>query len=130
MDLVEDTNANKLDELSGLLKESIAMCKEDRKMAIENYKDLRDQLDSILARDMESSEDGKVEAEVNKALKLVFESGKRMENVISAITKILVTQLANESREKVAANIFGGGNFNPHKQIVNQPVDLNKLLED
>jgi len=121
--------ANRLNELTELLRESIIMCKEDRKMAKDNYSALRQQLDNILDSDLESSEDGKLEQELNKALKLVFESGSRMESVISAITKILITQLTNESREKVAAT-FTGGSFDPKKQIINQPIDLKAMIED
>ncbi|HQM96602.1 MAG TPA: hypothetical protein PK705_06320 [Clostridia bacterium] len=119
------------DELIGLLREALVICREDRKIAKDNYNSLRSQLDDILARDMESSEDGKIEQEVNRALKLVFDSGNRMESVITTITKILVTQLTNESREKVAQSVFGGGGPGLNgRKIIDQPVDLKGLLTE
>jgi len=123
---------NKLEELTVLLKKSIAICDEDRKLAKDNYTNLREQLDVILEKEMEGSEEFKLESEVNKALKLVFESANRMEAVISTISKVLISQINNESRERVAANIFGGGDFNGNgmKRIVTSPVNLKEIMDD
>jgi len=127
---MDENNIKRLDELTDLLRDSIKLCKEDRKLAKDNYDALRSQLDNIIDSGMESSEDGRIEQETNRALKLVFESGTRMESVINTITKILVAQLNAESRERVAANIFGNnGGFNP-KQIVNKAIDLRGLLDE
>jgi hypothetical protein len=118
-----------LEELTKLLRESINMCREDRKAAKANYEALRKQLDDILERGMESSEDGRVEQEVNKSLKLVFEAAQRADKVIDSITKILVVQLNNESRERVANSLIGG-NFPGSKQIVTGPVDIKMLIDE
>ena len=122
-------NAAKISELTDLLRESIVMCREDRKLAKNNHESLRKQLDNILDTGVEGSEEGKIEAEVNKSLKLVFDSGSRMESVIAAITKVLIAEMANTSRETIASNIFGGGNFNP-RQIVKGPIDIKQLMND
>jgi hypothetical protein len=120
---------NKIDELTTLLRKSIAICEKNRTLAENNYNNLRSQLNDILETGVEGSEEYKLEKEVNNALKLVFESGARMDAVINTISKILVTQMTNESRERAALSFVQGGAFNG-KQIVNQPVNLSGLLEE
>ena len=127
---MEEKNNDKLNELTVLLKESIKISKEDRELAKKNYDELKTQLESVLDTGVEGSEEYKLEREVNSALKLVFQSGDRLEKVIDAITKVIVSQINAESRESIANNIFGGGAWNGSKKIIDSPVNLKKLLED
>jgi len=128
--MTENNNSEKLDELTSLLKESIKISQEDRKIAKQNYNDLKQQLEIILETGVEGSEEYKLEREVNNALKHVFASGDRMEKVIDSITKVMVAQLNAESKEAIANNIFGGGGWNGSKKVIDSPVNIKKLLED
>jgi len=111
----------KLTELSKLLRDSIQLYQDDRELAVNNFNDLKKQLEDVLGGGFEMSEDAKLEAEVNKALKLVFEASKKLDNVIYNVTQVIIAQLNNESREKIAEK-FTAGNFIPQK-----PVDFQKL---
>jgi len=113
---------DKLGELSELLKKAINLYEEDRNLALKNYKDMKGQLENVLDQDFEMSQDGILEAEVNKALKLVFESSKKLDKVIFHVTNVVIAQLNNESREKIADKFQAGGGLIPNK-----PVDFNKL---
>jgi len=115
---------DQLNELTVLLKQAIALYAEDRKIAIENYEDFRKQLDDILSVQDQSEEAG-IEGEVNKALKLVFESGKRLDAVIQTVAKIIMTQMHSESREKAAALIAGKDPTKP----IDGPINITGLLE-
>jgi len=114
-----------LEKLIELLEEAIDLYRRDRTMAIDNYDQFRDQLDNILKTGMESSEEGKIEKEVNIALRSVFESAKRLDSVIMTVTKILVTQLNTESRERTAGILAGKNN-----EYIDAPVNISKLLEN
>ena len=117
-------------QLTKLLEETIGMFRENRAMAKKNHENLRDQLDNILAQGLEGSEESRLEKELNISLKLVFESGSRMEAVIESLTKILIASMNNESRERVASNIFGGNFGQEGKRLVTGKVDLKALLND
>jgi len=117
---------NKLQELTSLLQKSLDLYEKDRMMAIQNYNALRKQLDKILI-ETEMSEEGKIEKETNSALKLVFNSGKRLDNIILTISKIITNQTNSESKERIA-NILTG-NMSDGK-LINKPVDITKLLEE
>lgn len=113
--------ASDIRRLSELLEKVILIFEDDRKMALKNYDNFRGQLDKILANGMESSEDGKVEAEVNKALKNVFDSATRLQGVIDTISKVIIANLNNEARKEVAAM------FNPTGTL--KRVNIASLLD-
>lgn len=117
-------------ELTQLLSEAIAIFREDRRLARTNYDQLREQLDSIIDQGLEGSEEYRLEKEVNQALRLVFDSGNRMEKVIESITKILVTEINAESRERVAQNVFGVQFGDSGKRFVQGQVNIRELLND
>jgi len=115
---------NDVDELTNLLRKSIEIYEKDRKLAIQNYEDLEKQLEVILDNGFEMSEEAKLEKEKNNALKLVIESGKRLDNAITTISKIIITQLNGESRERAAGLLSGEQGY------VNDAVNVHDLLTD
>lgn len=118
-----DQQNDKLDKLTKLLEKALKIYEEDRALSIKNYNKFREQLDNILSQEFEMSQEGRLEAEVNKALKHVFDSGQRLDNVINAVKNILVNQMHSESREKIAKEIFGNGRLGG-------PADIRQLLEN
>ena len=122
-------NTNDAQDLTKLLLETINVFKEDRKLAKDNYDALRTQLDNILDKDLEGSEEYRLEAAVNMALKLVFASAERLESVVESITKITIANLTNESRERVAQTFIGGGGNYGNQPIVGK-VDISALLAE
>lgn len=112
-------DGNKLNELSDLLKEGLTIYRQDREIALKNYNDLKRQLSNILEGDYEMSEEAKLEAECNKALKLVMDASKRYDEVVRRVTEIISKQLENESREKISKNLGG--------LIPRHPVDFRNL---
>jgi len=112
-------DGNKLNELSELLKEGLCIYRQDREIALRNYNDLKSQLSKILEGDFEMSEEAKLEAECNKALKLVMDASKRYDEVVRRVTEIISKQLENESREKISKNLGG--------LIPRHPVDFRNL---
>ena len=118
-----DEHSEKISQLTKLLQQSIALYEEDRKLAIQNYESLRDQRDHVVNElNLEMSEEGKLEKEMNTALKLVFESGKRLDQMIETLSKLMITQLNNEARERIAGTLAGS------ERTVQKPVDLRELL--
>ena len=117
-------NVDQLDKLSGLLESLLTIFTSDRDLAINNYDGFKRQLDKILAGGFEISEDCALEGELNRALKLVFESSKRLETVIETVSKVLLQQLNNESRERVADKLAGG------MMLPNKPVNIHNLIEE
>lgn len=114
------------EELVALLQSAISIFKEDRKIAKDNFDALRDQLDNILAQDLEGSEEYKLEKEMNTALKLLFDSGHKLEKVIESITKIIIAAMTNESKERVASKIFGDGTDGKY---ITKPINITELLD-
>lgn len=111
----------KLNELSNLLKESIDLYRADRDLALKHYKDIKSQLENVLDQEFEMSQDGILESESNKALKLVFDASKKLDKVIYYISNVVIAQLNNESREKIATSLASGG------MIPSKPVDFKQL---
>lgn len=122
---------NKFEELSKLLKDALAVYEADRALAIKNYNDMKTQLKNILEQDFEMSQDGILENEVNNALKLVFAASAKLDKVISQVSKIINTQLVNESREKIAQTFSQGGNGNliPNKAVNFREIQQRKQQE-
>ena len=115
----EDTDLRKL---SSLLEKILAIFEYDRKLAITNYEKLREQLDNILKNGVESSEDGRIESEVNKALKNVFDSATRLQGVIDTTSRVIIAQLNADAKRDVASIFNQGGGF--------KKVNIQNLLED
>jgi len=118
---------DKFKELSNLLKQALDIYQEDRKIALKNYNAMKSQLDDILSNGFDMSEEGKIEAECNKALKLLFTSGERLDGVIQTISKIIMTQLNNETKENIAAQIFSSMDGT---RKITTPIDISNLLEE
>jgi len=114
-----------LSQLTDKLFEVIEIFKEDRQLALDNYKDISAQMDKILEV-AHSSEDAKLEKEKNVALKLVFDSANRLEMVVKTLTEILVNQMNAESRERIAKHLASGAG-DPSKQIPSGAIDLTKI---
>jgi hypothetical protein len=110
-----------LDKLVALLERTLAIYEEDRNRAIENYDNIQKQLDNILD-DAHMSEDGKIETELNKALDLVFKSSNKLETVIKTITNITISQLNNESRERVAKVLVD--------RVPDKAIDFDEMMKD
>lgn len=111
-----------------LLEDSVTLYKKDRQMAIDNYEMLRDQLKQITTI-QEMSEEGKLEKEVNMALKNVFLSGERLDAVIQSLSKILIGSMNAQARVQ-AAQAFSGIANNSNEKVITAPIDIGKLLAD
>ncbi len=128
-------NDQKLNKLSELLQESISIYRTDRDRAVEHFNDMKSQLSAILSGPFEMSEEAALERECNKALKLVFESSKRLDEVIKRVTELIITQLNNESKEKIVQNMGnmipdGAVNFNALRNRRSGQKELNYDEED
>lgn len=113
----------RLERLSQLLEKSLQVGEENRQLAIQNYKLLKYQLESIYAS-ADMTEDAKLESEVNKSLQLVLNTSKDLDKVIDAIVKIITTQLNSESREKISETFTRSGGLIPKK-----PVDFDAIIQ-
>lgn len=121
-DNIQPQNETDLRKLSGLLEKILTIFESDRKLAETNYKKLREQLDNILDTGVEASEDGRIEAEVNKALKHVFDSATRLQGVIDTTSRVIIAQLNADAKRDVASIFNQGGGF--------KKVNIQNLLED
>lgn len=110
-----------LDRLVSLLERTLAIYEEDRATALTNYRDIKNQLEQILD-DAHMSEDGKIESEMNRALDLVFKSSNKLETVIKTITTITISQLNNESRERVAKVLVD--------RVPDKAIDFDEMMKD
>lgn len=111
---------NSLEELTKLLKENLELYKQDREIALKNYNLLKTQLQEIHAQDNLMSEDAALEKQLNIALSLVFKSGERLDNIIQTITRVIITQLNTQSREKIAQQL--------KDTIPQKPINFAQLL--
>lgn len=127
MSINNSNMGDKLKELSNLLKQALTIYQEDRKIALKNYNEMKGQLNSILESGFDMSEEGKIENECNKALKLLFLSGERLDNVIQTISKIIITQLNNETKQEIAKHIFSGDDGT---KKITSPVNITNLLKE
>ena len=114
-------------EMNKLLRQAVTLYEEDRAMAESNFRSLSAQLESV-KNDFEMSENGALEAEVNKALKLVFESGRRLDAVLQTVAKLLMTQMHADSRIETARIMAGA--MSGQNQQLQGPADIRALLEE
>lgn len=114
----------KAEQVTKLLNDAIDLYKEDRGIALKNYNALKTQYERITDPDgeiqMDMSEEGKLEKELNVSVGLIFKSGERLEKVIRICADIMINQLNNFSREKIAEK------FVQIKQIAG-PVDITEI---
>lgn len=108
-------------QLTQLLEKTLSMHEADRQLALDNYNMLKRQYESIVAL-VEMSESGAVEKAMNDSLSLVFKSGERLDKVIQLISKMLMTNMTNDSRERMAKTFSN--------RTINQPVNIRGLLDD
>lgn len=113
-----------LQRISDLLEETLDLYRKDRKLAKKNYDSMKSQLDEVIDTGAYMSEDGNLERAVNTSLKLVFESGKRLDKALEAITKLLITQFINNTKLQIADKLIGTGG------TLTGPIDLKKLIDD
>ena len=118
--------SNDSKRLIELLEDSVTLYKKDRQMAVDNYEMLRDQLKQVITI-QDTSEECKLEGEVNKALKNVFASGERLDAVIQSLSKILINSMHADARVK-AAQAFSGMNNGTNEKVISAPIDISALL--
>ena len=115
-----------LEKLTETLERLIQIFEEDRETAKANYEIFKTQLDDILSKGYECSEGGKIEAEVNKALKMIFESSNKLNMVMKTLSELIVNQLNNDSREKIATQFMQNSQDNGGAFV--KKVNLQGLL--
>ena len=121
MEVSEKEIHEKAEKITELLQSAIDTAEKDRNLALSNYKDLKAQLDAITGSlGLHMSEDGKLEMQVNTALKLVFQSSERLDKVIKITSDIMINQLNNLTKEKIAKT------FATAREITG-PVDIEKF---
>lgn len=108
-------------KVSKLLEESIQLYREDRKMALENYIALKEKLEELWEAGIPMSEEGALEREVNKALKLSMESAVRLEKAIEVLSKISIANMNNMTKLQVADKLVDG------QSKLTAPVDFKQL---
>ncbi len=108
-------------KVSKLLEESIQLYREDRKMALENYIALKEKLEELWEAGIPMSEEGALEREVNKALKLSMESAVRLEKAIEVLSKISIANMNNMTKLQVADKLVDG------QSKLTTPVDFKQL---
>jgi len=113
-----------LTKLTSLLEQTLDTYQADRKIAKANYDMLVNQLESIHGDEMYMSEDGKLEKEVNNALRLYLDAGKRLEKVVEILTRIIIEKLNNESKEKVASILT---TLNKDQGYIDNAIDVSML---
>lgn len=111
-----------LKKLSDMLEEVKLIFEEDRKRAIEHYKILKRQYDEVI-QELPFSDDGILEKEMNNALKIINECQKTLYPLITALSKIIDTQLKGQTMREISGNGFNGNGA----RKIDSPVDLNQL---
>lgn len=116
----------RLNKISELMEESLTIFRKDKKLAMQNYDQLRSQLDDLLETGIEMSEEGKLEKQVNEAFKIYIMAGKKLDDTINALNKILITQLNNQTKLQVANKLSEGN----EKKYLDSPANFKVLTED
>lgn len=121
MRISEQEINEKAEKITELLQKAIETAEHDRTLALNNYKDLKAQLDAITGSlGLHMSEECSLEKEINTALKLVFQSSERLDKVIKITSDIMINQLNNLTKEKIAKT------FATAREITG-PVDIEKF---
>lgn len=126
MEVSEKEIHAKAEKITELLQEAIRTAEKDRALAENNYQMLKEQLEKITSDSredgltIEMSPDGELEKACNTALGLVFKSSERLDKVIKITSDIMINQLNNLTKEKIAKT------FATAREI-NGPVDIEKF---
>lgn len=115
----------RLNKISELMEESLTIFRKDKKLAWQNYDQLRMQLDNLLETGIEMSEEGKLEKQVNEAFKIYILAGKKLDDTINALNKILITQLNNQTKLQVANKLAEGN----ETKYLDSPANFKVLTE-
>lgn len=120
----------RVEEVEKLLKRVIAIFEEDRNLALENYDKIKTQHEDCLEHgDFEMSEEGILEGARNSALGMVFKSGERLDKVMKTTAEIMITQLNNMSRERIAKEMkFDPNKSKPKSFLPIEQIKKQKLL--
>ena len=120
MEASEKEIFEKAERVAELLESAIKTYENDKQMAIENYNALKSQLDNITGSlDLHMSEEAKLEAQVNVALNLVFKASERLDKVIKITSDIMINQLNNLTKERIAKTFA--------QREIGAPVDIEKF---
>lgn len=102
----------RIEAVEKMLKRVVDIFEEDRALALDNYEKIKQQHEDTLENgDFEMSEEGILEGARNGALSLVFKSGDRLDRVMKTTAEIMIAQLNNMSRERIAKEM----KFDPNK---------------
>jgi len=116
----------RIEEVEKMLKKTIDIFEEDRELALDNYNRVRKQHEECLENgDFEMSEEGILEGARNEALSLVFKSGDRLDKVMKTTAEIMITQLNNMSRERIAKEM----KFDPQKSKPKSFLPIEKIKQ-
>lgn len=86
-----------INKLADLLQDSIDLVNRNRQIAIDHKKSLEGQLEEYRRQGFIMSEDGTIEAEITKTVKIISESAKQMKEPIVALTKILQAKMTADA---------------------------------
>lgn len=120
----ELAQAQTLEQLTRLLEKCIKIFEEDRKLATDNYNNFCEQLEAIKA-DFQMSDGGAIEAATNNALDKVIKTGYRLEKVLQIVSTITLQIMRQESQERIAKIVTGGGGNN----AITHTVDIKQLMD-
>lgn len=116
----------RIEEVEKMLKKTIDIFEEDRELALDNYNRVKKQHEECLENgDFEMSEEGILEGARNEALGLVFKSGDRLDKVMKTTAEIMITQLNNMSRERIAKEM----KFDPQKSKPKSFLPIEKIKQ-
>jgi len=120
----------RVEEVEKLLKRVISIFEEDRNLALENYEKIKEQHENCLENgDFEMSEEGILETARTSALSMVFKSGERLDKVMKTTAEIMITQLNNMSRERIAKEMkFDPQKSKPKSFLPIEQIKKQKLL--
>lgn len=112
-----------LNKLSKLLEDSIDLVNKNRDIAIRHKKSLEDQLNEYKSNGFIMSEDGIIEGEITKTVKIISESSRAMREPIIALTKLLQTKITADS---IRNSMFPKG----RRPYSGGPIDISEYEEE
>lgn len=112
-----------LNKLSKLLEDSIDLVQKNRAIAIKHKSELETQLQDFKNAGFLMSEDGILESEITKTVKIISDSGKNLKEPILALTKLLQTKITADS---IKHSMFPQGK----RPYTGGPIDVNEFDGD
>jgi len=112
-----------LKQLSTMMSEIISTVTDNRNQAIKHKEDLQKQLQAC-KNEFGMSEDGILEGEITKTIKIINDSSKALQAPIRAITDILKTQMIAQAMKNKTPF------YPPGKKPVTQPINLSDYEDD